>query len=193
MGHVLDADTHIAEPPEMWDFLDPQWHARRPVIVEVPEDTLYGGVDHMWLIDGRIFPRPAGRGGSFLVTPTVQKNVRDRVDRKARELLDLPMRFEDMKATKVDSHVVYPTLFLAYLSEDPALEVELCKAYNRFLADVWAKAEDRIRYVVIPPLRNIDASIKELRFGKENGACGVFFRGIEGDKTLDDPVLLPRV
>ena len=58
MGHVLDADTHIAEPPEMWDFLDPQWHARRPVIVEVPEDTLYGGVDHMWLIDGRIFPRP---------------------------------------------------------------------------------------------------------------------------------------
>ena len=101
------------------------------------------------------------------------------------------MRFEDMKTTKVDSHVVYPTLFLGYLTHDAALEVELCKAYNRFLAGVWAKAEDRIRYVVIPPLRNIDASIKELRFGKENGACGVFFRGIEGDKTLDDPYFFP--
>ena len=47
MGHVLDADTHIAEPPEMWDFLDPDWHKRRPVVVQVPEDTLYGGVDHI--------------------------------------------------------------------------------------------------------------------------------------------------
>ena len=121
----------------------------------------------------------------------MQKNVRDRPDRKARELLDLPMRFEGMQATNVDSQVVYPTLFLAYLTHDAAYEVELCKAYNRFLADVWAKAEDRIRYVVIPPLRNIDATISELRFGKEHGACGVFFRGIEGDKTLDDPYFFP--
>ena len=116
MSRVLDADTHIAEPPEMWGFLHPDWHKRRPVVVQVPEDTLYGGVDHMWLIDGQIYPRPAGRGGNFLVTPTEQKNVRDRVDRKARELLDLPMRFEDMQATQVDTQVVYPTLFLAYLT-----------------------------------------------------------------------------
>ncbi len=30
---ILDADTHIAEPPEMWDFLDPEWYPRRPVVV----------------------------------------------------------------------------------------------------------------------------------------------------------------
>ena len=90
MASILDADTHIAEPPEMWDFLDPEWRARRPVIVNVPEDTLYGGADHMWLIDGNIFPKAAGKGGNRLVTPSAQKNIRDRVDIKARELLDLP-------------------------------------------------------------------------------------------------------
>jgi predicted TIM-barrel fold metal-dependent hydrolase len=191
MAGVVDADTHIAEPQEMWNFIDPAWYPRRPVVIQVPEDTLYGGVDHMWLIDGQIYPRPAGRGGNLLVTPTLQSNVRNRVDVKARELLDLEMRFEDMKATKVDTQVVYPTLFLAYLTHEAAYEVELCKAYNRFLADVWAKADNKIRYVVIPPLRDIDASIAELRFGKEHGACGVFFRGIEGDKTLDDPYFFP--
>ena len=191
MAGVIDADTHIAEPLEMWNFLDPNWYPRRPVIVQVPEDTLYGGVDRMWLIDGQIYPKPAGRGGNFLVTPTSQSNVRNRVDVKARELLDLEMRFEDMAATKVDTQVVYPTLFLAYLTQDVAYEVELCKAYNRFLADVWSKADGKIRYVVIPPLRDIDASVAELRFGKEHGACGVFFRGIEGDKTLDDPYFFP--
>ena len=40
MANILDADTHIAEPPEMWDYLDPEWRARRPVIVNVPDDTL---------------------------------------------------------------------------------------------------------------------------------------------------------
>ena len=56
MALVIDADTHIAEPPEMWNFLDPDWYPRRPVVVQVPGDTQYGGVDHMWLIDGVIYP-----------------------------------------------------------------------------------------------------------------------------------------
>src|ERR671932_1708173 len=110
MSTVWDADTHVAEPPEMWNFLEPEWFPRRPVVVQVPEDTQYGRVDHMWLIDGQIFPKPAGRGGNLLVTPTVQTAVRDRGDVKSRELLDLQTRFADMQATNVDRQVVYPTL-----------------------------------------------------------------------------------
>lgn len=191
MAGVLDPDTHVAEPLEMWDHLDPEWRSRRPVIVQVPDDTQYGASDHMWLIDGQIFPKTAGRGGSLLVTPTAQTAVRDRPDVKARELLDLPMRFEDMKVLGVDAQVVYPTLFLAFLTHDAAYEVALAKAYNRFLAEVCARAEGRIRWVVVPALRDIEATIDELRFGKANGACGVFFRGIEGDRTLDDPYFFP--
>jgi len=191
MRTVWDADTHIAEPPEMWNFLDPEWYPRRPVVVALPEDTQYGASDHMWLIDGQIFPRPAGRGGNVLVTPTSQSSVRNRGDNKARELLDLPLRFADMKTTQVDVQVVYPTLFLAWLTSDVAYEVALSKAYNRFLADVSDRSDGKIRWVVVPPLRDMAATIEELRFGKEHGACGVFFRGIEGDRTLDDPYFFP--
>jgi uncharacterized protein len=191
MPGVVDADTHIAEPPEMWAFLDPEWYPRRPVVVALPEDTQYGASDHMWLIDGQIFPRPAVRGGNVLVTPTAQTSVRNRGDNKARELLDLPMRFADMQTTQVDVQVVYPTLFLAWLTSDVAYEVALCKAYNRFLADVSDRSDGKIRWVAVPPLRDVGASIQELRFSKEHGACGVFFRGIEGDRTLDDPYFFP--
>ena len=52
MAGVLDPDTHIAEPPPMWDYLEPEWRPRRPVIVNVPDDTVYGGSDHVRLIDG---------------------------------------------------------------------------------------------------------------------------------------------
>lgn len=191
MAGILDADTHIAEPPQMWDYLDPEWYAQRPVIVGVPDDTVFGTADHMWLIDGQIYPKVAGRGGNSLVTPTAQTRVRGREDVPARELTDIPMRFDGMRATNVDAQVVYPTLFLAYLTDDAAYEAALAKAYNRYMADVWAKSEDRIKWVVVPALRDIDATIEELRFGKQNGACGVFFRGIEKDRMLDDPYFFP--
>ena len=160
-------------------------------MVSVPDDTQYGKSDHMWLIDGTIFPKAAGRGGNILVTPTTQSSVRDRGDNKSRELIDLDQRFAAMDATGVDAQVVYPTLFLAFLTYDAAFEVALCKAYNRFMADVWSKSEGRIKWVVVPPLRDINASLPEIQFGRENGACGVFFRGIEMDRTLDDPYFFP--
>ena len=39
MAGILDPDTHIAEPLEMREHFDVEWHPRRPVIVEVPDDT----------------------------------------------------------------------------------------------------------------------------------------------------------
>ena len=97
MAGILDAETHIAEPQKMWDGLDPEWYAHSPTVVSVPDDTQYETSDHMWLIDGQIYPRTAVREGNILVTPPSQTRARDRVDCKAHELLDLPIRFEDMK------------------------------------------------------------------------------------------------
>jgi predicted TIM-barrel fold metal-dependent hydrolase len=44
---------------------------------------------------------------------------------------------------------------------------------------------------VIPPLHYIEKAVAELNFGKENGACGVFIRGVEGDKLPTDPYFFP--
>jgi predicted TIM-barrel fold metal-dependent hydrolase len=87
--------------------------------------------------------------------------------------------------------VIYPTLFLIYLTDDVALEVALARAYNRFLAQACAKSNGRLRWVVIPPLRSIEESLKEIRWAKEQGTVGVFFRGIEGNLTLDNPYFFP--
>ncbi|HLY65945.1 MAG TPA: amidohydrolase family protein [Chloroflexota bacterium] len=191
MAAVIDADTHLLESDEMWQHLDADMYARRPVKVRVPNDTLYGKSNVFWLIDGNIFPRPAGRGGMLLATPTDQESIAGRPDVKARELVDLEWRLKDMQAMGVDVQVVYPTLFLTYLTDDVRLEIALCKAYNRFLADVWARQPRHIRWVLMPPLRSIEATIDELRYGKEHGAVGIFFRGIEKDRTLDDPYFFP--
>src|SRR5581483_3208442 len=69
MAYVLDADTHICEPAAMWDLLPQEFYRRRPVMAKLPSDTLYGGRNAVWVIDGNIFPKPAGKGGCSLATP----------------------------------------------------------------------------------------------------------------------------
>ncbi|HLG72296.1 MAG TPA: amidohydrolase family protein [Chloroflexota bacterium] len=191
MSAVLDADTHILEPSAMWDHFDRDLYPRRPVKVSVPNDTLYSTSNVFWLIDGEIFPKPAGKGGFLLATPTDQEAVAARPDVPSRELIDLDLRLQDMQSMGTDYQVIYPTLFLAFLTQDANLEVALCKAYNRYLGSVWEKQPEKLRWVVIPPLRSLDASIQELRYGKQHGAVGIFFRGIEKDRTLEDPYFFP--
>jgi uncharacterized protein len=190
---VVDADTHISEPQAMWELLDREMYHRRPVLISVPDDTLYGERNAFWLIDGNIFPKPAGRGGFNLITPSAAKRQQLRTDISlgCRDLTDPEARLKDMDRLGFDVQVIYPTLFLIYLTDDVALEVALYRAYNRWLAQAHAKGKDRLRWVVIPPLRSIEDSIKEIRWAKDHGAVGVFFRGIEGNLTLDNPYFFP--
>ena len=190
MPGVIDADTHIFEPPELWEFLDKEWYLRRPIVVSADSDTIYKK-SRFWMIDGNIFPKSAGKGGFLLGTPTEPGDITRMPDVRARELLDIPGRLEAMDQMRTDVQVIYPTIFLAYVTDDVDLEIALCRAYNRFMAETCRRANGRLRWQVVPPLRSVDASIEEANFGKENGAVGLFFRGIERDRTLDDPYFFP--
>ena len=174
-------------------MLDPSMHHRRPVIVSVPNDTLYKTRDAFWLIDGNIFPKPAGKGSFPLITPSAQTREIDRGDILigSREMTDIEARLKDMDRLGIESQVVYPTLFLVYLTDDAELELALVRAYNRYLAQACARSEKRIRWVMIPPLKSVDDTIAEMNWARENGAVGIFFRGIERDRTMDDPYFFP--
>jgi predicted TIM-barrel fold metal-dependent hydrolase len=190
MLRAIDADTHIFESTQVWDSIDEEMYPRRPIIVSGPGDTVYRR-SSFWIIDGNIFPKSAGKGGFLLGTPTEPSQIDLNSDVRARELLDLDGRLQAMDLMGVATQVVYPTLFLAYLTDDVKLEIALCRAYNHFMAGVWDKGQGRLRWVVVPPLRSIDASIEAINFAKERGAVGLFFRGIERDRTLDDPYFFP--
>src|SRR5215475_12925749 len=70
---LVDADTHVSENEHMWEHFEREMYHRRPVLISVPENTLYGDRNAFWLIDGNIFPKPGGRGGFNLITPSAAK------------------------------------------------------------------------------------------------------------------------
>jgi predicted TIM-barrel fold metal-dependent hydrolase len=168
-------------------------YPRRPVLAKIPDDTWYGDRNAFWLIDGEIFPKPAGKASFSLITPSAQKKESGRGDihLAVRELTDPAARLRDMDKIGVAVQVIYPTLFLVYLTDDAKLEVALCRAYNRFVADACAQASDRLKWVVILPLRDRETSLEEMKWAKDRGAVGVFFRGMEGNLTLDNPYFEP--
>lgn len=193
MPGVVDADTHIAESEAMWRHIDPAMYARRPVLARIPDDTWYKERNAFWLIDGDIFPKPAGKASFSLITPSAQKREAGRGDihLAVRELTDPQARLGDMDKIGVDVQVIYPTLFLVYLTDDGELETALCRAYNRFVAAACNRAPNRLKWVAIPPLRDCTAALAEIERAKEQGAVGVFFRGMEGNLTLDNPYFHP--
>jgi predicted TIM-barrel fold metal-dependent hydrolase len=188
---VIDADAHVEEWAETFSdkYLEPAFRARRPEIVATEKRV-------HWLIDGHIFPRFAGPGAHSLGTPTgaglgrfTYANLKTETV-ESLELRDPAARFVDMDREGLDVQVIYPTLFLARLSEDPTLATALCSSYNRWLGDVL-NGQERLKWVGVVALDDGVAAAREVRQARELGAVGIMIPGTAGTRMLNHPSLLP--
>jgi predicted TIM-barrel fold metal-dependent hydrolase len=95
----------------------------------------------------------------------------------------------------IETQVLYPTLFLRPVVQEAEREHALCKSYNRWMADLWRQGKGRLRWVAKPPLRLLEKSPAvvrdELGWAKNNGACGIFMRGLECERALGAPYFYP--
>ena len=182
---VIDADCHVIESDQTWDYMDPQDREFRPRAVENPERP-----DRpLWVIDGRARQRPFGTNATG--APSEELSGFDRTSFQTRSLADVEARLAHMDELEVDVQVLYPTIYLTRITERPDVEVALAKSYNRWMADIWAQAGGRLRWVVVPPLDTMSEVPAMLRYGKEHGAVGVFMRGYEGSRRLTDEYFDP--
>ncbi|MDA0797793.1 MAG: amidohydrolase family protein [Chloroflexi bacterium] len=173
---IIDADAHVVENEYTWDFMPEEDQPHRPAIL-VPKPGHKTRAGEYWFIDGRVFAKDV--------------NVGLDTDLETREASDVKKRLAHMDELGVTTHVLYPTVFLRPLAYHQEVEVALARGYNRWVGNIHAQSEGRLRWTVIVPTSRMDIAIEELNYGKEHGACGVFMRGIEGDHRLSDPYLYP--
>ena len=175
---TIDADAHVLESPRTWEYLDKEYQRHTPmVVVQQSGETAYGTSGNVmreyWVIDGRVHNK--------------QLNVGLDTSMAAREMTDLNARLDHMRELEIDVQVIYPTLFLRPITTNAEVDFALCKAYNRWLADLCRPAPDQLRWAVAPPLLSMDRVREELKYGKENGACAIFVRALEADRMASDP------
>ncbi|HEY7066933.1 MAG TPA: amidohydrolase family protein [Chloroflexota bacterium] len=188
---VIDADAHVEEWAATFSdkYLDPAFRARRPEVVATEQRV-------HWLIDSQLFPRFTGPGAHSLGTPTgagLERFTYSSLKAESVESLELrdpTARLADMDREGLDRQVIYPTLFLARLSEDPALGAALCSSYNRWLGDVLA-GQERLKWVGVVALDDPAAAAREVRQAKALGAVGIMIPGTAHTRMLNHPALLP--
>jgi predicted TIM-barrel fold metal-dependent hydrolase len=177
---IIDADTHIDETEDTWEYMQGSDLQFKPTTAYPAKRNPNMLPTRYWMIDGRRqlrFIRSDKESGTVV---------------QSRELLDVQVRLKHMDELGTDIQVMYPTLFLMEATERAEVSTALRRSYNRWLADRSAQSNGRLRWICLPPLQNMDETMKELRFAKEHGACGVLKKGDrEADKWPADPYFFP--
>jgi predicted TIM-barrel fold metal-dependent hydrolase len=181
MGFI-DADAHVDETRETFEYMHPADSLYKPILLDAPGWD-YLGPDipphPLWVIGGNVRLK---RYRDDELTGTTQA---------ARELLDINTRLRHMDELGFDVQVIYPTLFLHAVTAQPEVEAAIHGAYNRWLASKTAESNGRLRWAYIPSTLSIEKSVAELEWAKEHGACAIFKKGVEYHRRASDPYYFP--
>ena len=162
---IIDADTHIDETDATWEYIQENDLPYKPSTAYPSNPDPKLPPARYWVIDGKRqvrFIRSDKDSGTTVAT---------------RELLDVKARLKHMDELGTDIQVIYPTLFLMEATEKPEINTAMRRSYNRWLGERCGESGGRLRWVCMPPLQNMDATVEELTWAKEHGACGVLKKG----------------
>jgi predicted TIM-barrel fold metal-dependent hydrolase len=189
--HVIDADGHILEPPDLWEeYIDPKFREGCPkLITEDGNETFrvegdyavrlggakktvgFGATGAIGARDGSVSPRIAyvdGRKGGF----------------------DPHARIPDMDAEGIEAVFLYPSLglFLGAIN-DAEFSAAACRAYNRWLSDYCKPYPERLFGAAMLPMQSIEGAVQEMRFAaKDLGFRAGFIRpNPYNGRVLHDP------
>src|SRR5262245_41415589 len=170
---VIDADSHIEEPDELWDYIEAGYRARRPRMVDLRKAGV-GDLDVRWLIDGALHPKPRGGGGRGGGAPAASAVATRRpCGSGSQSMTDPAARLRDLDRAGIDTQVMLPTLMNSRLTDDVEFEAALVAAYNTWLGERCRVDSHRLKWAAILPLRTPHRAALEVRRARELGAACV--------------------
>src|SRR5438552_3753209 len=173
MEPMISSDSHIVEPPDLWErWLTPEFRPRAPKLVQDEE----GG--DAWLYNDGGAPAPLG-----LVTVT-RGRPREELRWSGARYSTINQgnfrgeaRVEEMREDGVVAEVIYSpqrTMRHFMLGTEDDFQLAGIRAYNDWLAkDFCAKAPERLVGIAQMPSVGVDAAITEMKRAKALGLRGV--------------------
>lgn len=185
---IIDADAHVVETEHTWDYLDAAEKQFRPQLFQSADNPSM----QYWFVDGKsVGFRPPTLTEQELIALSKQTGRELRTEAGARELRDVELRLKHMDQLGIDVQILFNTMWIARVADKSEAEIALCKSWNRWMAEVWAKGQNRLRWSCVVPAMTISESLQQMRFAKENGAVAVSLRPYEDNKHLVDPYFYP--
>jgi predicted TIM-barrel fold metal-dependent hydrolase len=172
---VIDVDSHLTEPPDVWSSRVPKRYVER-----VPTVTRNADGKDIWVLDGRQISvvgmtAPAGWHSPFPAGPSTFEECHPASH-------DASARLRYLDEAGIWAQVLYPNVagfgsqkFLAM--DDEQLKLLCVRAYNDFLRE-WASADHRrLITIMAMPFWDVAASVAEVERGAAAGHQGILFTG----------------
>lgn len=191
---VIDVDTHLVEPHDLWTKRAPAKFKDR-----VPQVKVVDGV-RSWVIDGdKVLLKGA------IPASTVKQDgskwpglefIKHQFEEVHPSSYSVPERLELMDATGVTAQILYPNI-LGFGGQNAVLvDEELRRAsveiFNDAMAELQAESGNRIFPMALMPWWDVDLSVKEIERAHRMGLKGIninsdphYFRRPDGTQLPD--------
>jgi predicted TIM-barrel fold metal-dependent hydrolase len=181
---IVDADSHVNEPGEVWQARVPSaLRERAPRMVELDEGKVG------WAFEGgaRVHKVTTACAG-FDETAYTADGVR--WDEIRPGSYDPKARLADMDLDMIQAQVLYPSLAPQPQSfgADPELQTACVRAYNDWVADFASYAPDRLVGMPMAPATGVDDVLAEWRRVAEAGARGFVISGYPSGELVPTDV-----
>lgn len=184
---IIDADGHLFETEEVFEkYMEPPLSSYRPRLI-CDDDG-----HNFWVVDGSTWYRRPSIPGAFTPGTAAPPGGKLAEARRAsvgsQTLSNVKERLADLDREGIDVQFLYPS-FLLHINSwtDGILGNAVCRAYNTWLAEICAKAPDRLKGVGLVCLRDADGAAREVLRMKELGLAAVMVNGTVGADRLDHP------
>ncbi len=171
MTLVVDCDSHVMEPADLWQrYLEPKFRDRA-IRIERRE-----GVEHLIIGEESVLSGVlAGLGGAHLDRSEAFTSGLSYADGCEPASYEPTARAAMLDDWKVDIGVLFPTIgILPFPTEDVELASAYCRAYNRWQMDFHAGAPGRVAPIAAVNWRDVDGAAEELTICVKAGFKGLF-------------------
>lgn len=185
---MISADSHVIEPPELYEPMRAVWGDRTPHVVRADD-----GTDWWWVGGQRTNSFAGGSQAGRRFEHADSLVLSDSID-NVRVAVWSPERYvADNLADGIGASVLYPTQQLQhYAVRDAALVDATCRVYNDWLADFCSADPMRLRGLAVLNSDDASASAVELARAVGRGLVGALIPvGLPHRQTYADPRFEP--
>jgi predicted TIM-barrel fold metal-dependent hydrolase len=186
---VLSSDSHVFEPPDLWQTrIDRPFRDRAPRIERI-DDTDQIVVERDQVLSG--IGLISNAGARFEAPETI--SARGRFEEVPRGGWDPAQHLKDMALDWVAGEVLYPSQGLFYFKlADPALMSAVFRAYNDWLAEFCLSDPARLKGIAMVSLDDVAEGVRELERAARLGLSGAMITEYPfEDRRYDQPEYEP--